>query len=114
MTHPLTFPFDRHGFRHVLLERTGNVCLVARHNLQSGSVHYEVVVLQHWPPRTLPTGRVIPARERYPSTDAWGRSGWTFTKLEEARAKCAALATRIPVFGPTVRASSPAEESVAT
>jgi hypothetical protein len=70
-----TFPLTKHGFRHVLLERTGDVCLMARHNLQTGSAHYEVVVLQQRPPRTLPTDRVIPAREGYPSTEQWGHGG---------------------------------------
>jgi hypothetical protein len=114
MTNSLTFPFGRHGFHHVLLERTADVCLVVRYNLQTRSVHYEVVVLQHWAPRTLPTGQVMPAREGYPSTEQWGTAGWTYVTLEEARARYAALAARMPVLGPTVRASSPADGSVAT
>jgi hypothetical protein len=35
----LTFPFTKHGSRHVLLERAGDVCLVERHNQLTGSVH---------------------------------------------------------------------------
>src|SRR5262249_23622274 len=72
--------------------RVGDVCLVERTNLATGSgVHWEVVVLRHDPARTFPDGRAVPAREAYPSPEAWGTASWTYTALPEARARVAAL-----------------------
>src|SRR5262245_2959627 len=34
----VTFPFVRGGFRHEVIERVGDVCLVERSNLRTGSV----------------------------------------------------------------------------
>jgi len=90
----MIFPFEKDRFRHALLERTGDVCLVERTNLVTGSVHWEVVVLRHQPARTLPDGSWTPASERYPSGNDWGRFGWTYTDVREARQQWGSLCAR--------------------
>jgi hypothetical protein len=90
---PVVFPFDRAGFRHVLLAREGDVCLVERTNLhvKPPSVHWEVIVVQHRPAEVSQRGVNYPAREAYPGNEQWGEAGWTFTKESEAHAKMALL-----------------------
>jgi hypothetical protein len=96
---PLAFPFTRGGYRHVLLARTGRVCLVERtstHPDSRGSVHYEVVVLRHLAARVGPRGQLLPASEAYPSSRAWGRAGWTYTTRGGAACRYDALCLRTP------------------
>jgi hypothetical protein len=93
---PLRFPFDRDDWRHVLVRREGDVCLVERSNLrvEPPSVHWEVIVVQHRPAETTRSGRSYPARESYPGPAAWGEAGWTFTERVQADAKMAAVTLR--------------------
>jgi hypothetical protein len=90
---PLVFPFERTGFRHVLLRRDGDVCLVERTNLRvkPPSVHWEVIVIQHKRERTLPNGEVVGASEGYPQDELWGEAGWTYTNRSQADARMADL-----------------------
>ena len=82
----MTFPFTRDRYRHALLERAGDVCLVERTNLvvKPPSVHWEVVVLQHEGEKTI-RGRTLAAHLRYPSPEEWGTHGWTYTDITDAR-----------------------------
>jgi len=96
---PLSFPFQRGGYRHVLLAGSGRVCLVERtstHPDGRGSVHYEVVLLRRLPARVVPGGRVLPACEAYPTSTAWGRAGWTYTARGAAACRYDALCLRTP------------------
>jgi hypothetical protein len=77
------FTFDRDRFRHDLIRQTGRVCLVARTNLITGSLHWEVVVLQHTSAVTW-HDRHIPEHLRYPGNEHWGTYGWTYTTLADA------------------------------
>jgi|SRR5215467_5807322 len=90
---PLAFPFERGGFRHELERREGEVCLVRRVNLETGSLYWEVVRLKRQVERAF-AGRVYPARERYPTDAEWGSAGWTFTDDALARARMAELCKR--------------------
>jgi len=87
----LRFPFDRDDWRHVLLRRAGDACLVERTNLRTESVHWEVIVVQHRAAETSQRGRAYPAREVYPNTEQWGEAGWSFTERSLADARMAAL-----------------------
>jgi hypothetical protein len=89
----LAFPFTRDRFVHRLLARSGDVCLIERENLETGSTHWEVIRVQTRPAETAPDGRTYPAREAYPNTERWGERGWTFTALPEAAQKYRALAS---------------------
>jgi hypothetical protein len=104
---PLHFPFDRDDWRHVLVRREGDVCLVKRSHLrvEPPSVHWEVIVVQHRPAETTRSGRSYPARESYPAAGTWGEHGWTFTERVQADAKMAAV---------TLRASQGATRGVQT
>jgi hypothetical protein len=84
MTEALKFPFDRGGFHHELVERSGLVCLVKRSKPEHW--HYEVVKLRVWPAEEY-FGRVYPERERYPPSEEWGTLGFTYlaSDLEGAR-----------------------------
>jgi hypothetical protein len=96
---PLMFPFTRGGYRHVLLARTGRVCLIERtstHPDSRGSVHYEVIVLRRLPARRGPRGQLLPACEAYPSSTAWGRAGWTYTTRGGAACRYDALCLETP------------------
>jgi hypothetical protein len=90
---PLRFPFDRDDWRHVLVRREGDVCLVERSNLHAEppSVHWEVILVQHRAAERSQRGRPYPAREVYPNSEQWGEAGWTFTTQAMADAKMAEL-----------------------
>jgi hypothetical protein len=104
---PLRFPFTRDRYRHLLLERTGDICLVTRDNLETGSVHWEVVRLQIRPAETMPDGRAYPAREVYPGSSAWGTRGWTYTTRPEAEQKYRALASGLETEASAGSGTSP-------
>jgi len=86
---PLAFPFDRGGYRHVLLARVGPWCVVERTWIEDGQPHlphYEVVHLRGATARTWPDGRVTAAHEAYPAASRWGRDAWSVPTLLHARA----------------------------
>jgi hypothetical protein len=87
------FPFDRDRFRHDLVRQTGRVCLVARTNLVTGSLHWEVVVLRYQAATTW-HGCALPEQLRYPGTNSWGQDGWTYTTLADAEWRVTKTVTR--------------------
>lgn len=95
----MTFPFVRDGYRHVLVARSGLVCLVQRDNIATGSRHWEVVRLRPHGAATFPDGRHVTAGESYPTSQKWGEFGWTYTDPTMARHR----------FDQECRFSSPAE-----
>jgi hypothetical protein len=104
---PLEFPFTRDGFEHQLVERQGDVCLVERKNKRTGSIHYEVILVQHHPARTFPDGRTVPAREGYPADSQWGIAAWTRVTLPDARACFGDVLLNARIYA-TLRPYSPA------
>jgi hypothetical protein len=87
ITGPIAFPFRRGGFQHTLLAREGAVCLVGRGpgSDPDGFAHYEIVVLRPRAAHVAPDGRIIPAAcEAYPSSSAWGQSGWSYVHWDKA------------------------------
>jgi hypothetical protein len=92
MLTPLPFPFSRNRFRHDLLARDDMVCLVARTNELTDSVHWEVVVLQPAYPFRSPPGSP-PDHEAYPTSEDWGTHGWTYTSRLDAEQKYRSLAS---------------------
>jgi hypothetical protein len=83
------FPFTRNRFHHALVRRSGRLCLVARTNLATGSVHWEVVHLRRRQAETVPSGNQIPPHDAYPHTESWGTNGWTYTTLPDAEERFA-------------------------
>jgi hypothetical protein len=104
--HAVQFPFVRDGFTHELLEREGVVCLVKRS--KAARWHYEVVVLQLEPDKTI-RDRFYPAHERYPSSEQWGTYGFTYRsdELERATARQRTL-VQASASPPKVKDSAPA------
>jgi len=94
---PLTFPFTRSGYRHVLLARGERWCVVERTWIEDGCPHlpyYEIVQLRVRV-ATFWRGRLTPAHEAYPPVAAWGREGWSEPTLIHAHRRWARLrATR--------------------
>jgi hypothetical protein len=86
VTEPLKFPFDRAGFHHKLIERSGLICLVKRSKPKPMHWHYEVVKLRIEPGKEI-FGKFYPRHERYPSSEKWGKYGFTYlaSDLEGAR-----------------------------
>lgn len=76
------FTFDRHLYQSI--SREGDIAIYKQLGMY-GSIHYEVVKIQHRPERRLPDGRVQPAGEYYPKSEQWGTAGWTFYTLEDAQ-----------------------------
>jgi hypothetical protein len=86
----VAFPFTRDRFVHRLVARRGRGCLVERTNQVTGSVHWEVVVLEERPAKAMPAG-FVPAHEAYPAPSAWGVSAWTYTTLADAQRRFGSL-----------------------
>jgi hypothetical protein len=88
MLKTIEFPFTKSGFRHDLLTRKGLVCLVQRTRIHAdgseGLLHYEVVRLRQAREWIAPNGRIIPAAENYPSSESWGKDGWTYRTEADA------------------------------
>jgi hypothetical protein len=78
--------FIKSGFAHKVIERRGNVLLVERQHRDVDHPHWEVVKIRVKPERLL-HGQRVEEGEAYPSPEDWGTYGWTYTTLEDARAK---------------------------
>ncbi|SRR5260221_3065322 len=77
-----------------LVERKGNVAIY-----QGPYQDFEVIVIRV-AEESVFAGKVVPRREIYPSAEAWGTYGWTYSAnshanpLEAARAKMKQLTRR--------------------
>jgi len=85
--------FIKSGFVHKVIDRRGNVLLVERRHVDVDHPHWEVVRITQNPERLL-YGRMVEAHEAFPPAEAWGTNGWTYTTLEDARAKFDSLTTK--------------------
>ena len=75
---PLASIIDRGTYRLTRLRRLGNVALYERFNRDLDRVSsFEVVRIRRAPAGEV-FGRLLPAREVYPSTSEWGQYGWTY------------------------------------
>lgn len=82
----LPLSWTRSGFTHQVIRREGMVALVRRQHRDVSDLHWEVVKIRVHPERLLQERR-IEAGEAYPSSEQWGKRGWTYKSLENARAK---------------------------
>lgn len=80
------------AWRHEVLEHTGPVCLIERHNLRTGSVHWEVWRLIWEVDKRYPGGRFVAGHWRPPGDEEWGEHEWTYTTVTDAREKYRVLA----------------------
>jgi hypothetical protein len=86
---PLPDQFRHDGFDFRLLKRIGDVVLLVK-SKPGGTPSYEVVKLIRAPDREM-FGRIIPAHEAMPPSEAWGQRGWTYCDRDRADTKFAAL-----------------------
>lgn len=69
---PFPNPFTKGGRTWTTIQRTDNVVLLEVDN------SWEVCVLVQ-APATVILGNSVEAKERLPSSESWGKSGWTFS-----------------------------------
>lgn len=78
------------GFDHRQLSREGDIAIYEQS--KAGRVFaYEVIRIQSHQGFTL-AGKTFPPAENYPSSEQWGRLGWTCASLARANEKAAQLA----------------------
>ncbi|RPJ55301.1 MAG: hypothetical protein EHM23_26660 [Acidobacteria bacterium] len=78
----------RNGFTGMVLKREGKVILVKKnHRQMPNNDFYEVMVIRtSTVERRFPNGAVLPiGTERLPSTEEWGKYGWTPHNEDQAR-----------------------------
>jgi hypothetical protein len=81
---PTTFKSD--GFDFQILDREGQVALLAKKKSGWDFDLYEVVRIQVWPAEWI-KGRFTPDREAMPRSEQWGVCGWSFSDIRDARRK---------------------------
>lgn len=92
----LSKQITRDGFRMIQVRRLGQYAIYRRERLTTGVTHYEAIkILVETKTRKLPSGALRNAgSERYPSSNEWGKYGWTCKTIEEAEAKLRELTAR--------------------
>jgi hypothetical protein len=96
---PLAASFKADGFHFRQRWREGNVALFEK-SKDGSPPSFEVVRVQRRKARRA-FGKVLPASEVMPSSERWGRDGWTFCDLASAQGKFRELAEaqERPAFG---------------
>jgi hypothetical protein len=84
--------FEDRTFRYVQIERQGDIAIYCQTHKIGVVDRYEVVRIRVKPAYAWPDGHVTPEREAYPGSTRWGQDGWTFFRIEAARAFAARLA----------------------
>jgi hypothetical protein len=64
--------------------RRENVAVFARSIPGRPPHDYEVIIVRVAPAKVAPSGAVVPRREAYPSSDRWGKLGWSIPKRDLA------------------------------
>jgi hypothetical protein len=89
--HPLAQTWGGPDRNYRVLERTQDVVLVEVRNDSGVLVGYEVAVIKVLPAQIMPSGKISPRREAYPSSaknsDDWGTIAWSYARghLDAAR-----------------------------
>lgn len=92
--------FSKNGWNYKLLERSDRVAIYSqsRHPdlpANGKATAYEVVLVRVAPPKTINDpirgARTLGVREFLPSTEEFGRFGWTVATLSRAREKMAEI-----------------------
>jgi hypothetical protein len=75
------------GFRYNQVWRNEHFAIYEqRTKAPSSYLRYEVVRIRVRKAQMVPSGTVIPEREVYPRSEAWGRDGFTCYTMNEAQA----------------------------
>ena len=86
--------YRREGIDFTVTNRQGNVCLLVGTYRHSPTLHTYEVHLLRWAnshPKSVDAGAMILTA---PSTEDWGKYGWTFMTLEDAQRKFDTLANQ--------------------
>lgn len=84
---PLGTTYRKNTFHYEQIVREGNIAIFKqRLRPGEGCLAYEVIHVRQDPEREI-AGVIIPAHERAPGNEDWGKFGFTLPTLESARAK---------------------------
>lgn len=85
----LELTFNKNGFVYTQICREGlGAIYEQRDNESNRLIAYEVFEIQQMPEGPVGPKKVWqPAREVMPSTETWGRLGWTYHDIEDARSR---------------------------
>lgn len=84
---PLGTTYRKNTFHYEQITRDGDVAIFKQRLREGvGCLAYEVIIVQQDPEREI-AGVVIPAHERAPGNEDFGKKGWSYPSLERARAK---------------------------
>lgn len=79
--------FRKHGYDFELVEREEKKAIYAQ-SYEGRILAFEVIKIRVRPPQTnVFLGREDPAREVYPTSEQWGRQGWTICEKDKAMEK---------------------------
>jgi len=78
--------FKKTGFQFTQVKRDGLIALFSKRKPQHSKDNFEVVMIQQHGEYFI-GGVTIPAREALPSSNSWGRDGFTYTTLDAAQKK---------------------------
>src|SRR5262249_31608625 len=81
---PLKTVFTLGGFSYRQIAREGNWAIYEQRWRGSENVCYEVIRIRQQEATTFPSGRSYPAREVYPTSEAWGLDGFTLADRGKA------------------------------
>lgn len=84
--------FTKKGFTYTQHKRVGMRAIYVQRRVEADAQQewYEVIVIKSHNGYEI-AGNNIPASEIYPSSTQWGSLGWTFSSLQDAEKKFAAL-----------------------
>ena len=100
MPEPIKTMFEDSNFTYKQIERCGDIAIYTQTHKLSGVERYEVIRIRVRPAHVWPDGVETPEKEGYPGSNAWGKDGWTFFTLAEA--KLWALSRLAPNAAPLV------------
>ena len=78
--------FTRKSFVHNQIKRDGKIAIYERWKANPETKHYEVVKIGSHNGYTI-AGQFVAPSEVYPSSTAWGVTGWTYNTINEAEKK---------------------------
>ena len=84
--------FKKWNFIFTQVKREGKYAIYEKF-FEETSIGFEVIIIQKQKEHER-FGQVFPAKELYPSSEAWGKYGWTFTDFRDAITKFKSMAVK--------------------
>ena len=92
--------FTLGGFGYRQIAREGNWAIYEQRWPGSENLCYEIIRIRREEATTFPSGRSYPAREVYPSSEAWGVDGFTVNDRNKAWDKFSEISLEEPANQP--------------